>query len=578
MRNPKYSFYLNGELITNPIEWQEIQVLATFDTDAVQANVSTSEITFALDASKKILQWVEDGSFGIFEGIPFDIIVTNGNESTTVGKYIIDFSTYRVLEDGKIVASFSFADGLNQIAERLEATTFGWLENEGFVNNDDYTTIPYVVKKENDIIEIISISILTAFMAKAIADSSKALGDRIAAFAGISAAGITGTIGAVIYATAALIVALAYTISLLIAFTKLFIQFLEAFITIPRTHKVMSYKRMFEIVGSYLGYKVYTNLPLEDYYYLPSNTSADIYNTNGFLSIGKGTQKGIPSSNDYGYTLSEFMDLIKKLFNGKYAVVNNTLVFLNIDDDYWRRLSSFTLRQDTYAPYYQYNNNDLKANQLFSFTTDISDSYTITEYKGTAFQVVTTPKISNVEKHILLKGLENIQFPIALGTTKTELSAFDRILLGVATLMDSVSRFFGGSGNYASRVRGMVDALKVSSNNYSVPKILYMKNGIIPRNHRNFLSAKYFYNNYYLSMSFVANNFRGQKIMYENIKIPFSYSDWIEVSQNSYITDFKGNEGKITQLKWSVGSDYAEIDFWVRKPYTKNLQETYIEP
>jgi hypothetical protein len=105
-----------------------------------------------------------------------------------------------------------------------------------------------------------------------------------------------------------------------------------------------------------------------------------------------------------------------------------------------------------------------------------------------------------------------------------------------------------------------------------------MKNGKIPKNHRNFISAKFLYNNYYLNTSFVQNNFRGQKIKYENIKIPFSYEDWIKVAQNSYIIDFKGNEGKITQLKWSVGGDYAEIDFWVREPYTKNLQETYIEP
>ena len=578
MRNPKYSFYLNGELISNPIDWQEIQVLATFDTDAVQANVSTSEITFALDASKKIREWVEKGQFGIFEGIPLDIIVTNGTQSTTVGNYIIDFNTYRVLEDGKVVVSFSFADGLNQIAERLEATTFGWLENEGFVTESDYVNLPYVVKKENTIIEIISISILTTFMAKALADSIKTVGERLASIAGISAAGIFGVVGAAIYALASIIVAIAYTAAILVAFSNLFIQYIEAYVSIPRTHKVMNYQRMFEIIGKYLGYPVFTNLPLNDYYYLPSNTSADIYNSSGFLSITKGTQKGIPATNDYGYTLSEFMDLIKKLFNGKYAIVDNTLVFLNVDDSYWLRLSSFKLREDTYVPYFQYNTDELKANRLFSFRTDTTDSYTITEYKGTAYQVVTTPIILKNEKHNLLKGLDRIEFPVALGTTKNELSTFDEILLTLAFLIDGFTGIFGGGTNFASKIRATVDVLKVSNNNYSVAKIIYMKNGKIPKNHRNFISAKFLYNNYYLNTSFVQNNFRGQKIKYENIKIPFSYEDWIKVAQNSYIIDFKGNEGKITQLKWSVGGDYAEIDFWVREPYTKNLQETYIEP
>jgi hypothetical protein len=336
--------------------------------------------------------------------------------------------------------------------------------------------------------------------------------------------------------------------------------------------------KMFEKIGQYLGYSVYTNLPLHDYYYLPSNLSGDIFSASGFVSNGRGTQKGIPNTEDYGYMLSEFMDLIKRLFNGKFAILNNTLYFLNADDDFWVRTSSYKLREDTFIPVTEYNNQDLKANTLYSFRTDVTDSYTITEYKGTSYQIITRPIVTNNQSNVLLKGLDRVEFPVALGTIKSKLNAFDNVLLRVSIVMDSLSRVFGGSSNYASLVRGRSNMLKLSDNNYTIPKILYIKGNSIPSRHRDFLSAKFFYENYHINKSFVSNNFYGQKKIYTGIRVPFSYDDWIKITNNSYFTDYKGNVAKITQLKWSVGGDYAEIDFWVREPYTKNLTEDFIEP
>ena len=36
--------------------------------------------------------------------------------------------------------------------------------------------------------------------------------------------------------------------------------------------------------------------------------------------------------------------------------------------------------------------------------------------------------------------------------------------------------------------------------------------------------------------------------------------------------------GKFVSLKWTIDGDFAEADFWIREPYTKNLKETIIEP
>lgn len=580
MINSRYRFYINGVLVNNPTDWQEIQVLATFDNDSVQNNVSTSELTFPLESNLLIRDWVRQGldtGVGIFEGIPFDIVVENDEDnSTVIGEYILDFQTYSEIE-GKVTISFRYKNGLNQIADRLEAISFGWLESEGKITLSDYLTLPYVIVKQDNVSELLSLSILTFLMGKALADSIETLADKSANVVALILTGFTGPIASTVYAIAAFIIAAAYTAALLLALTKLFVQFFDAFIPIPRTHKVMTYRRMLEIVCEYLGYELETNIPLENYAYLPSNNTPDVYGGGGFIVLGKGTQKGIPTSGDYGYGLSDFMQLLKNMFAAKFSVVGNTLHFRNVGDDFWVRNSAFTMRNDTYIPTVEYNVEDLKANKLIKFRTDISDTWTITNFTGTNYEIITRPIVVNDEKNVLLRGLEQIELPIALGNRKDSFTAFDRLLVTVAKVVDGISRTFGGNSNYERKVRAAVNSLKVSTSNHVVPKVIYLVDGLMPQNHRELLSAKALYESYHVFNSFVENNYRGQKRTFRAVRIPFNFNDWLAVSTNSFFYNTDGKEAKITSIQWSVGADFAVVDYWVRDPYTINLTEDFVE-
>jgi len=574
MKNAKYSFFLGGQLVNNPLDWQEIQILSTFDNDSIQNNVSTSEIKFPLAAARQIKQWVADGlttGVGIFEGIPFDIIVSNGSDSTTAGNYILDFDTYQETEDRKVSISFRYRDGLNQIADRLEAITFGWLESEGKINSGDYIQINYVEQEKTDLIKLITTQFMILLMAKALADSVEETANAISNIA------TKGPIGAVIYSIAIALILAAKTTVLLLAFSSMFVNFINGLTPLPRRRRAMTYRRMAEIMCEYLGYTLETNLPLENYVYLPSNRLLDPTNTNGFAIFSGGPRTGIPQSGDYGYALSEFADLIKKLFNAKFAVIGNTLHFRNISDDFWVKQATYQMPSNTFIDVTELNNRELKANKLYKFSTDVTDTWTITDFKGTNFEVITRPATVFVQKNVLLKGLETINFNVCLGSLKTKLTVFDRLLLSIAKTMDAFSKVFGGNSNYYDKVSQSINnVLRVSDANYSLPKVLYIQNGQVPVNYRDLVSAKKIYQDYYSKESF-GGEFKGQKKIYRDIKVPFGYEEWIQVSQNSYLKDYQGKEAKITELKWSVGSDYALISFWVKEPYTFNLIEDYIE-
>ena len=206
------------------------------------------------------------------------------------------------------------------------------------------------------------------------------------------------------------------------------------------------------------------------------------------------------------------------------------------------------------------------------------DEWTIDNYLGTAYEIRTTQLTTIRKRAVLLKGFEEINFETALGTRKNELNALEKFLKKVAGVVDDLTKFFGKTTNFTQQVKGRVGVLKQASNWHTVPKLLYTGgSGSLPVDHRDRWNAKLLYDLYHSEKSFVLNNFQGQKIYYKGVSIPFGFEDYKKLTTNSYFY-FKGKKAKITKFVWTIGRDKAEIDFWVREPYTHNLAETYINP
>jgi hypothetical protein len=96
-------------------------------------------------------------------------------------------------------------------------------------------------------------------------------------------------------------------------------------------------------------------------------------------------------------------------------------------------------------------------------------------------------------------------------------------------------------------------------------------------NDRNTWSAKYLYNNYHNEDSFVLNNFGNQYYVYTNVRVPFGFEEFNQLTQNSYFYNQNGDICKLKQISWNVSKDFALIDYRVQTKYTSNLVESYIE-
>ena len=127
----------------------------------------------------------------------------------------------------------------------------------------------------------------------------------------------------------------------------------------------------------------------------------------------------------------------------------------------------------------------------------------------------------------------------------------------------------------------MKGCVLISQNYFNIPKLVYLDNGIIPSNYKNYLSAKAIYNNYYAVKSFISNPEFTQRKLYKNIKIPFKFSDYLKCVNNSYFTTINGKRGKFTKLNWVLDGDFAMCDYWIAEQYINlngvQITETFIE-
>lgn len=575
-------FKLGDLQMDAPREWAEITILSTFD-DASQANITTDKFTFVKDEAQVIRQYILDGltgGAGIFEGLPFEISSTNNAGTLDVFKGFLDLTNdfEDIISNGEVKARIRKSNGLNSLDDRLGALTYGYLENREVFTDEDYLEIEYLVEKKFNAFEILTSAIILYLMIKELAEAIRELVKAIANVIAITASGTTGGIGGTIYAIAIAILILAYVAILTLAINDLAIQMIETFFPPKRKAKVLKLGTALSKVAEFLGFGFETGIEdLDTVFYLPSNPRQDDIDLLGFISVTHGPPVGIPHVKDFGYSVIEMFGLCEDLFAAKIAIVDGVIHFRNIDDPFWIQTSTYVM-PSILIPTTRYNTAENIANRLFTFDTDIMDDWTIDNYTGTTYEVITDAILVNNPDAKYLLGLDSIRWPVVLGNRKDKLNALEEFLKGVASAMDDIVGFFGGSSNLVGKINSRVGLLRISTNNWTKPKLLKLTDGTLTAEHRANWSAKYLYETYHIGKSFVSNNFFGQKIDFKEVEIPFGFNDFIQVIDNSYFTTFDGRKGKIERLKWNIAKDKAIVDFWVRQPYTKNLKETFIEP
>lgn len=580
------SVMLNGKVVAVPKDFFDVGVKASFGEN-IQANLTTEEFTFILDAYETIVEWIRNGrsgGVGIFEGIPISILNSNGQNNVSVFKGILDLQAGTTIQENlkQVRTRLRQDDSLNQLDELLEPLDYGYLKSIGVISSKDYVSVDYVVDKIDNGVETITTFITIYLLSKQLADTIKEIGNTVATIAGITASGVPGVIGAAIFATAVAILQVAYAATLLILVIDFGIDLFNVIVQPQRTHRGIALKTLLEKACEYIGYGFETTVEdLDNLVYLPSNQNVDEFGLKSVLKSAGTITEGIPNATDTGYTCPEMFQIARDLFNARFAIVGNTVQFHTENSPYWVSQSGWEKPKairNRAAQSYRYNTDEIKGSVLIQFQTDIVDEYTIADYQGTTFQILTDAKAIGSATNKTIKNIDRVDIPLALGNRKESLNGFEKGLASLANLFDDIAGVFGGRPNLAKKIKNKVGVLKVSNNNHSVPKLLWLQGNRIPSNQRSQFSAKTLWEKYHNEKSFVQNNFGRQRRYVENEIVPFGLNDFMTLLNNAYFRDENGQVGKIVDLEWNMSKDFATISYWVREIYTNNLKETFIEP
>lgn len=580
-KNTEARFTLDGQSFNAPIDWEDITIEANYENDSIQPSITAKDFQFPLESREFINDWIQNGlngGVGIFEGIPFDITLFNNQQVQENFKSFIAFTEGYTdfLEDGVVETSIIKDDGLDQLFDKMEATTYGYLELINVFSNSDYIDVDYVVEKKFNLIDILITSVILYLMVKELALSARNSADGISSVVALTAIPLNGQIGAAIRVVAITLINLTYTAVLLIAIINLARTLLDTLLPPQRTHKALTLRTALSKVATHFGYNLVAPIDeLDNLVYLPSNPNLDNKTFFGLIDSVKGTQSGIPNVIDFGYKCDEMFNLAKELFDAKLAIIGQDLHLRPKNDPFWEQQSTWNL-PDILIETLEYNTDEMRAERLLSFEVDLNDEWTIDNYEGTSYEIRTEPLVTLRERAVLLKGIDEINFNVALGNRKDELNGLERLLKTVAIFIDTVTGVFGGGSSFAIQITSKIGVLKQSNNWHSLPKLLYLNGSVMPVNHRDLFKAKNLYDKYHKDKSFVLDNYRNQKKVYNNVVVPFGFEDYKELLQNGYFF-FNGIVAKIINFEWTIGQDVATISFWIREPYTRNLKELYIE-
>ena len=572
------TFKLNGNVVEPVKDWQDLQVLGTWSETGGEANISVEEFTFVNENAELINNYIADGlvgGLGIYEGLPFDIEYTNGSVTNIFGG-VLDTTTYKQITPVEIQCKIKKLAGIDQLIERAQGVTYAFLYDEGFLTDSDFSKIPYIKEKpfKESAGEMALLSLSIFLFTKQLIDATKSLIDKL----GINATahtigGISGPAAGVQYTLATLIAEGIYTGVILVQLLLLIDDLFEILYPQLRGWKGMKFQTLLEKGCQYLGYTYQSSIEELPYLYiLPSkNDEGKRFGANNDNSVG------YPDTLDFGYTIAEMFDLVGRMFKARIKIVGN-VVYQEplINDNFWVQQSTYTI-PDIENEVIQYNADQIKTRTIVRYETDLADYWTILRYNGTGIESLITPITTNNQKAVLIKGFSETIIPYAMGDRKLGLNPIEGFFKILAGILDSVINFFGGNSDRKGDILSRKQMLHVTGDNLTKGKILYLTEDpasgrLVIGNNRQKIEAQTLFNKYISEDDFVAHNFRGQKRLFEDLKIPFGFPDFIQLLNNSYCTDQQGNTIKIDTLKWSFDKDYALISGWQRKVFSTNLK------
>lgn len=552
-------YYLNGTEC-NPANKDSVNYVFNFeDRKARTLELSVDTLEFVREDRQAIKSWID--TYGYFVGMPLDIKYSNG----TIIKYLLDFQdpAFREKERSYKVKLKRFK-GMDNFFDNADGMSFGLVQ----WNASDFSLVDYVIIPEEQPTYYISLMLatfaLSQELAKAIDEIQQSIADIVKASTPVGLPVPAPDFGAIIVAAIKLAARVAYAIFIVIALIKLLTEIINIIFPTIRQFKAIRVKTLFEKSANFLGYTLSSTLlnALTPLTILPVPLKQK--QPNWFLELvapnSLAYTNGYPSSRDSVQTLGQLITALENTFNAKIIVQNGVIQFEQ--ELFFRQepntglLSAFNIQEQLQSEH-SLNSNEIFKRLVVQFQTDPTDFNTFDDTFQSLFEVSSEVLNSPNTASELIKGFDLVNIPFARGTNKGSLNFLER---SAKTLASAVDLFCGS--NLVAKVNSRRNVMQISSQYFSVTKLLWMNGTRLHQEQTNFIGAQAIALNYWYSRFIDVN----QKNVYEAMPVAMTENELFSILDNNYITLDDGQIAEIMNVQWSELQAKAIVNYNVLRP------------
>ena len=559
------TYILDGQ-IANPENRNDIRYKIDFTN---RRRISEFEITvenliFVREDKERIFNHLRN--LGRYQGMPLDIVFSNGQ----ILRYYIDFTD----------PSTTWTE--NEINVKIKR----YRSNENFFDNadslswrlvdfqpSDFTDVKYFIIPEQQPLYVITLGL--AFFAtlqqtaKAFEDVQKAIEDLARVLPPVP-----GNLGQVVALSISLATRIAYALFMVTALIQLTLQIVEYILPKLRTFKGISIRTLIRKGVEHLGYTLQSGAldTLAPLTFLGTPERAldggifrEIFMPNSFAYTD-----GFPTEMDSIPTLGRAMQSMEELFNLR-TTVNEGVVQIE-RWDFFQQTAQVGVplaynEQDSHEMRKGFNQ-DYWKRKLLVWSKDMRDVFTYDDKKGHICELDTSSVTIPDQNLNLLKGFEKVDNPFALGSRKEKLTFVERLLKN--TLAPAVDLLTGGA--LSSAIDNRVGVLVVSSQYYSVNKLLWMQGDKIHPQHRQFLNAKHILQTWHNTENVADNT---QEVI-ENMPVRMNEETFLLLSSQNLVNLNNGTQAELISLEWSENEAEASATIQIDSEFNVNLTERVI--
>ena len=582
MSKYRWTFTLNAgdnySKINPPVEWEELNIKINFESLGT-ANIEVDELTFTNEAFEIINDVVKnDNAFS-------EMALTIELETLSNGSFInlfqelfyLDLSTatfFNEFDTPKVKVKLKSYDKGTSIEDFLNGNTFLSIFSNGngttVVNqffSDMFVRAGIIVEEEDTRLEEVILYVTIYNLSVQLANAIYNLGETIQNLIAHTTGGISGAVAGPAYLIGVGLLQIAQITAITIAMIELIKRLQEILLPIPFTRFAINIGLALQGIikqfdGSDLEFSDNIRERIFNEYYLPSNLEGLDQSQQG---------RYVPNPSDYGYTYAEFLDMALKKYEAKLLNIDGKYLIANENDDILFINSTYEL-PNVSEKTYSLNLEEFNSRELYTYKIDLSDDYTVTNYRGTSYEIE-----NNIEGNKNYNKLKDINYGVALGNRKNERNEVEELLEDVVAIVNAILFVFFAKPIKTPIIADRLGLVKVSNKSWSLPKILplietrstYLGNTVykLPVDHRDLISAKSNYERYHIKMEI--EDPKNRRKVYEQVRVSFDYNSYKQLVNNNYFT-LKGTDkkGKVVDITWNIDNDYAIIDYYLIDSYT----------